>query len=90
MFVWPSAGCSISSSSGPSSVTVLGSAEHLLHGLIPAFQVWPLIGGWGLYRVSQDLFSWLVLVGVGMAVLSNAPSAAPRLSFILDGISSSA
>ncbi|HLH22612.1 MAG TPA: heterodisulfide reductase-related iron-sulfur binding cluster [Chloroflexota bacterium] len=67
-------------------VTVLGSAEHLLHGLIPGFLDWPVIGGWGVYRFSQDLFSWLVLVGVVMAVYQRVVMRPPRLSLNLDGM----
>jgi Fe-S oxidoreductase len=86
MFVWPYSGLLHLFIFWGFVVTVLGSAEHLLHGLIPAFQDWPLIGGWGLYRFSQDLFSWLVLVGVVMAVYQRTVRRPPRLSFNLDGM----
>jgi Fe-S oxidoreductase len=86
MFVWPYSGLLHLFIFWGFVVTVLGSAEHLLHGLIPAFQDWPLIGGWGLYRFSQDLFSWLVLVGVVMAVYQRIVRRPARLSFNLDGM----
>jgi Fe-S oxidoreductase len=66
-------------------VTVIGSAEHLFRGLIPGFHL-PLIEGWGPYVFSQDLFSWLVLVGVVMAVYQRTVTRPSRLTLNLDGM----
>lgn len=66
-------------------VTVVGSAEHLLHGLVPGFRL-PLLDGWPPYLFLQDLFSWLVLVGVGMAAYQRVVVRPARLTLNLDGL----
>ncbi len=66
-------------------VTVIGSAEHLLHGLVPGFRL-PLLEGWPPYAFSQDLFSWLVLVGVGMALYQRLVVRPARLTLNRDGL----
>ena len=48
-------------------ILTVGTVEHFAHGLFPRFTL-PLLDQWGPYRLSQDVFNVLVLVGVVMAL----------------------
>jgi hypothetical protein len=48
-------------------VLTVGTLEHFVHGLFPGARL-PLLADWGPYRLSQDVFNVLVLVGVAMAL----------------------
>jgi Fe-S oxidoreductase len=66
-------------------ILTVGTVEHFAHGLFPSFTV-PLLDQWGPYRLSQDVFNVLVLVGVAMALYQRAVTRPPRLSFNADAL----
>ncbi|MBX5493014.1 MAG: (Fe-S)-binding protein [Chloroflexi bacterium] len=66
-------------------ILTIGTIEHFLHGLVPGAQL-PLLGAWGPYRFSQDLFNVLVLVGVAMAFYQRLVLRPPRLTYNADAL----